>query len=420
MKRPVWTFPVLNAPAGRRPLWSGLALLLLMALSGCAAVAEAPRISSDGGARPAVCGVDASELPAFLALGGRLRAHGADGDPLQIYRLFGVDTIRLRLFVDPAPGQPRLGELLELARAAREHGFRILLDLHYSNDWADPGHQEKPARWGQLSESRLEEAVESYTRDILFQFRDAAGTPDFVQLGNEITNGFLWPDGRLHTSEGENWLPFARLLKHASAGARAASSPAPPGRVRPGEPELADGTRLPRIILHLDNGGDNAACRAFLDRAEDFGIDYDIVGLSYYPWWHGDLARLELNLIDLAERYRRPILICETGYPWTLRWSDDEHNLVGEPAQLLPGFSATPAGQRDFLWSVREILSRVPGGLGLGLIYWAPGWVSLPGAGSPWENVALFDFRGEALPALRALGGIAAGSDAGVTPPAEP
>lgn len=403
--------------------WPGLfaAGLLLCSTGGCAFIplqdrgaAFAPRDPN-----PPILGVDASALPIVRAQGGRFGVHGATGDALEIYRAYGVNTIRLRLFVDPAPEQSAVLQVVNEAREARRLGFRLVLDLHYSDNWADPGQQTKPAAWAGLTESALEDVVEDYTRDVLNRLREAGALPDLVQIGNEITNGFLWPEGRLNAPPGDNWPRFARILSRATHAVRSTSVAAPGGwggRRSEAEPSVH---RSPGIVLHLDAGGDNAACRAFLDQAESYRIDFDVVGVSYYPWWHGGLDALEQNLADLALRYHRPLLLCETAYPWTLQWSDDTTNLVGRPDQLLSDYPATPEGQTLFVMTLRHMIAQVPRGLGLGLIYWSPDWVSTPGAGSAWENMTLFDFRGEALPALRALGAPAAGSGA-PTPPASP
>ena len=210
-----------------------------------------------------------------------------------------------------------------------------------------------------------------------------------VQVGNEITPGMLWDDGRVDGpfDTPEQWAKLARLLE---AGASAVRSEAPSAQV----------------MLHIDRGGDNAGARRFFDQMARLGVDYDWIGLSYYPWWHGPLEALKENLDDLALRYGKPILLAETAYPWTLRSTDRVPNIVGSPEQLHPGYPATVEGQGAFLREVTRIVRRTPGGLGRGVVYWEPVYVSTPKTdGSPWENLTLFDEEGRALPSLQAFGG---------------
>lgn len=334
-------------------------------------------------------GVDASFLPAIEAHGGAyFTASGAPADALQIFAGYGANLLRLRLWHTPAGEHAGLAHSLALAQRAHALGMRLLLDFHYSDTWADPGHQTKPAAWQGLSFAELQVAVHAYTRDVLLAFKQQGTLPEIVQLGNEITSGILWDDGRVGGAYDDNWEQLIALLNAAASGVRAA--------LAPGEQVL--------IMLHLDSGGNNATCRWFLDQIVAAEFPFDLIGLSYYPWWHGDLAGLSANLADLATRYAKPLVIVETGYPWTLAWNDDTHNLVGVPEQLLPGYPATPSGQADFLAALRAVVAAVPGGLGAGVLYWSPEAISAPGYGSAWENVATFDFDGYPLPAARLLG----------------
>ena len=133
------------------------------------------------------------------------------------------------------------------------------------------------------------------------------------------------------------------------------------------------------------------------------GVAFDVIGLSYYPWWHGTLEEVETNLDSLARRYGKNIIIAETAYPWTLGWHDGTHNIVGLAEQTLPGYPATVAGQEAFLADLADIVYRVPGSRGRGIFYWAPDYIAVPGMGSPWENLTLFDFEGGVLPSASAF-----------------
>ena len=157
----------------------------------------------------------------------------------------------------------------------------------------------------------------------------------------------------------------------------------------------------PRVILHYDNGGDNAGCRWFFDGLVSRGVAFDAIGLSYYPWWHGGIGGFRDNLADLATRYGREIMVVETGYPWTLGWSDGTPNFIGSESQLLAGYPATPEGQLAFLRDVVAAVEATPGGLGTAVLYWEPGFIAVPGGpGNPYENVTLFNFQSNALPGL--------------------
>ena len=184
------------------------------------------------------------------------------------------------------------------------------------------------------------------------------------------------------------WDRLARLLQAGIDGLDEAVA----GRIRP------------QVMIHLDRGGDNAGARRFLDRLVSRNVPFDVIGLSYYPWWHGSPADLAANLGDLAARYGKDIIVVETAYPWTLAWRDNTHNIIGLPAQLLPAYPATPEGQRGFLAAMLDIVHAVPDGRGIGVFWWGAEWIAAPGFGSSWENLALFDGEGRALPALSAFG----------------
>jgi arabinogalactan endo-1,4-beta-galactosidase len=181
-----------------------------------------------------------------------------------------------------------------------------------------------------------------------------------------------------------HWAALTAVLRAAAAGVHAACPAA-------------------RVVVHLAAGGDRAACVRTLDRLVAAHVPFDVIGLSYYPWWHGSLEALRANMTALAGRYQRDVMVVETAYPWTLGWFDSERNLVGSPGQLLPGFPATPAGQAAFARALRRVVEDVPEGRGAGVWWWEPAWIAAPRGGSPWENCALFDSSGAALPALRAF-----------------
>lgn len=321
--------------------------------------------------------VDLSFLQQLEAAGATFKSEGHIGDPMQILMSNGVNCVRLRLWHTPAGGWNNLSNTLVVAERARNMGMAVLLDIHYSDTWGDPGQQAKPSAWTSLSPAQLKDTVRNYTGNVVSNFADHGVLPDGIQIGNEITSGFLWNDGRVGGSYETNWTGFTDLLKSAIEGVTNALQP----------------TDHVDIILHIDRGGDNPGSRWFFDHITSYDVPFDIIGLSYYPWWHGALEDLEDNITDLAMRYHKDILVMETAYPWTLDWSDSTQNIVGETPQLMAGFAATPAGQQDFLCAIRTILMQSELGHGRGFCYWAADYVATDSVGSSWENLALFDFQ---------------------------
>jgi arabinogalactan endo-1,4-beta-galactosidase len=262
--------------------------------------------------------------------------------------------------------------------------MRLLLDPHYSDFWADPQKQPIPASWPQDLPS-LSQKVHDYTRDVLNAL-SAQGTPaQMLQLGNEIRNGILWPTGQLDGSAGQ-WDALGTLLRAAAAGARDAKGP------------------TPRLLVHYDQGGDNAGSRYFFDNIVAQHVPFDVIGLSYYPFWHGTPDQLAANLDDLATRYDKDVMVAEHQYAWTLDNGDGEANFVWTKDLLTPGYPASPAGQISMANDILSALARVPRHHGAGLFYWEPEWIPgvgwEPGAGAPNDNLTLFDFHGAALPSI--------------------
>ncbi|TMC13105.1 MAG: hypothetical protein E6J41_01300, partial [Chloroflexi bacterium] len=317
---------------------------------------------------------------------------GRSGTPVQILRANGANYVRLRLWNSPPPGYSDLQTDLVTAKAVKAAGMKLLLDLHYSDFWADPGHQITPAAWQGQDLPALAATVQSFTRQVIAAFA-AQGTPvDMVSVGNEIRNGMLWPLGQVDESNPDagaaGYPNLATLLRAGVAGARA------------GNPA---GHRL-RIMLHIDHGGNNWESRHFFDEMVALGVPFDAIGLSFYTFWDGPFTGLRANVDDLATRYGRDVFIAELQYPWTLANGDTNDNFVWTPSQLRGGYSASPGGQLSFVSDALSILADAPGGHGGGLLYWEPEWIPgvgwEPGAGSPNDNLTLFDFQGHALPSI--------------------
>lgn len=343
-----------------------------------------------------VRGADISFTLQEEAIGNQVRDfHGVVRPIERILARHGATHVRLRVWTAPPPGYSDLTSALRLGRRAKQAGLKILLNLHYSDFWADPGKQPTPAAWQGQDLPTLAETVRQYTRDVVAAFAAQHTPVDWIQIGNEITSGMLHPIGELYPTDGrpEQWPAFTTLLK---AGARGAWEGAPRWR-------------KPKIMLHIDRGGDNEGARWFFDHMIEYAVPFDLIGLSYYPIWHGSLADLKANLDDLAPRYDKDIVVVETAYPWTSENGDDLANFYPGPEPLPDEdrYPATPDGQAAFFEALREILLEVPNGRGVGFFDWEPGWLPgvgwEPGAGTPNDNLTMFDFEGRALPSLRAF-----------------
>jgi arabinogalactan endo-1,4-beta-galactosidase len=296
-------------------------------------------------------GADVSFLAKAEQDGVVFKDNGKAMDALTILRNHHYNWVRLRIFRDPAVGQWKLPNDLDytlaLARRAHTLGLHFLLDFHYADSWADPGKQPTPDPWLHLTHKQLTKRVYRYTRDTVAAFARAGLMPDMVQVGNEITNGMLWPDGKLPA----NWNNFADLVKAGIRGVRAG---------RHGKP-------MPQIMIHIDRGGDPAGSVKFFDQLLAHNVSFDVIGLSYYPWWHGSIDSLQQNLRNLAARYNRPIVVVEAAYNWTpAEYKGAEHKDKDAP------FPETPEGQLAFLKAVDAAVRATPGGLGQGVFWWEP------------------------------------------------
>ncbi len=333
-------------------------------------------------------GADLSFEPQEEQAGAHFTDDGVPGSPLSILNKHGLNYVRLRLWVDPPPGYSDLASDLRMARRIKAAGDKLYLDIHYSDFWADPQHQDIPAAWQGQDLSQLTTTVQNYTHQVISAFA-AQGTPvDMVSIGNEIRNGILWPVGQVDWTTDTGWDNLTTLLKAGVAGARAANP---------------RGHKL-LVMLHFDEGGNNADSVRFYDHMVAGGVPFDVIGLSYYPFFHGPLADMRANVDDLATRYGKPVVIAESQYPWTLAGGDSTGNFVWEASQVSDGYPATPGGQLSFYNDMLSILAQVPNGLGMGVFYWEPEWIPgvgwEPGAGTPNDNLTLFSFTGQALPSV--------------------
>ncbi len=283
----------------------------------------------------------------------------------------GVNTIRLRLWVNPADESSSLEEVNEFSNELRSLGFKIWITPHFSDTWAHPGQQQIPINWESLSFEELKNQLYAHISQIMSEIN-----PDYIQIGNEINTGILFPHGNIV----DNQVQFVELL---NVGVNA---------VRNNSTET-------KIILH---------CAGFESSNWFFNIvkevDYDIIGISYYPWWHGkSLDDLQNQLLNLSQNFNKEILIAETSYPFTLGWNDWTNNNVGlEEHLILPDYPATPQGQKDFIKDIKNLILDIDNGVGF--CYWGADQIAWDGQtstnGSTWENQAVFDFNNRELPVL--------------------
>lgn len=342
-----------------------------------------------GTAKLSVLGADVSSLDKSEDFGGVYRdERGRSGDALRILKDRGMSHVRLRVWVNPADGYHDLDEAVRMAKRAKRLGLKTLVDFHYSDRWADPGQQTKPAAWASYSVEELADAVYDHTYDVCKAMLRNGEAPDMIQIGNELNSGMLWPDG--HTWDPPN---FDNLALFLQAGADA----------------VRDCSHRTKVVLHLANGGDNGLYRWWFDNVTARFTDFDVIAASYYGYWHGSLGDLQRNLTDVSQRYDKDVFVAETAYPFTLGFDDNHGNIIGLPEQLVAGYAATPAGQAANFRDVLSIVRGIPGGRGLGAFYWDATWTAVagngwdpadPASGNAWENQAMFDFDDRALPVM--------------------
>lgn len=274
---------------------------------------------------------------------------------------------------------------LGVTKRAHALGMKVLLDFHYSDTWADPGHQITPTSWKNHNIEQLKTDVHDFTRETLEYFADEDELPEMVQIGNEITNGMLWPVGQLPAKDDGRAL--AGLVE---AGLSAVH-------------EL-DKAHAVKTMIHIDRGGDNALYRRFFDQliTRNGVRDFDVIGVSFYPFWNGRAKALEENLTDISARYGKEVCVAETAYGFTLDNYDRQGNLFTAKEAGMGGYRVSPQGQAQAVRDVMAAVAAVPDGRGIGVFYWEPDWVAIPDAVrdnqlSGWENLALFDKNGRAL-----------------------
>jgi arabinogalactan endo-1,4-beta-galactosidase len=350
----------------------------------------------DGKRSDFMMGVDASMIKKVLDSGGLYyNLNGVEQDVFEILADAGVNYMRVRLWNDPnSPIGIRGGGNLDLptafwiAQRARRVNMRIILDLHYSDTWADPEHQEKPYAWELLNFTELQQAVNNFTYDAMMYFKSRGVTPQMIQIGNEINNGMIFEDGRIVWNDPTSYDRLAALLKAGISGAKRADQHV-------------------KTIIHLADGGKFSIFDDFFKEMTDRQVNYDIIGASFYPFYHGTLDRLQDNLNQISAKYNKPVFVAETSYAYTQNSHPNASNIFGPNQEENGGYLATIQGQATALRDVIEVVANVPNNKGLGIVYWEPAWLPVVGAGwaeagtnATWSNQALFTYSGKALPSI--------------------
>ena len=297
----------------------------------------------------------------------------------------GTNLVRLKLWHTPQDGQNGLADVKAYAQRIKAKNMKFLLNFHYSDYWADPAHQTPPVAWQNMTFNEIKAAIYNYTKDVVQQFKNQNTMPDIIQIGNETDSGFLWNYGRVWDVFNNNWVNYATLVNEAARAIRE-----------------VDTNHNTKIMLHI--AGIQTAI-PFISQLEPYNVDFDIIGLSYYPQFQTkDLDLVTSTLNDIALTFNKPILMVEVAYPFTLQWNDNSNNLIGSVDQTIPEFSPTPQGQKAYFQWLENTLKSIPNKKGLGFCYWAPDWVAFSGNentstnGSAWENQCMFDFDHRALP----------------------
>ncbi len=340
--------------------------------------------------------VDFSDLPFFESKGVTYKDDGQVEDGLQILKNHGINCVRLRLWTS-SPAQAasnpynfinNTAYMVPLAVRVKNAGLLLSLDFHYSDTWADPGHQKIPNAWTNLNFTQLVSEMYYYNSNTTAAFAAAGAMPDFVQVGNEITQGMLFNYGKVSGSDNTSWSQLGQLMKAAVQGIQDASS--------------AHGFAVPKIIVHIDRGGDWSTTKWFFENLIYQGVPYDIIGESYYPFYQGSPTALNTCLSNAAVEFGKPIVVAEDAFPYT---NTCPSAWLGQ----LYGYPPTPAGQASFVATVGQIIRNVPNNLGYGFFYWGTEYQAVNGVNEAGFNTSsFFDQNGNLLPVANTVGGMGA------------
>lgn len=344
-------------------------------------------------------GADVSIMPELERNGTKFYDNGIEQDGLTILKNHGVNWIRVRIWNNPyvvgpegvGGGNTDEAKAIEMAKRAKALGMKVLVDFHYSDFWVDPGQQKKPDAWKNDSGDKLVDDVYAYTAKVMQDFNAQGVTPDMVQVGNELNNGMLWPEAQL-TEDNPNGYKF--LAKLLNAGLQAVHDNDKDNKVK--------------TMIHLA-GVDVNLYHTFFDNliVKNKVNDFDIIGMSFYPFWHGIMDDLKNTMNDVSAKYNKDVIAVETAFGYTLEDADFEKNNFGTNEEKVSGYKATVQGQATGLRDVMATVASVNDNRGLGIFYWAPDWVinekvgwKSNGGGNGWDNLTLFDTKGNALESM--------------------
>lgn len=344
-------------------------------------------------------GADVSIMPELERNGTKFYDNGIEQDGLTILKNHGVNWIRVRIWNNPyvvgpegvGGGNTDEAKAIEMAKRAKALGMKVLVDFHYSDFWVDPGQQKKPDAWKNDSGDKLVDDVYAYTAKVMQDFNAQGVTPDMVQVGNELNNGMLWPEAQL-TEDNPNGYKF--LAKLLNAGLQAVHDNDKDNKVK--------------TMIHLA-GVDVNLYHTFFDNliVKNKVNDFDIIGMSFYPFWHGTMDDLKNTMNDVSAKYNKDVIAVETAFGYTLEDADFEKNNFGTNEEKVSGYKATVRGQATGLRDVMATVASVNDNRGLGIFYWAPDWVinekvgwKSNGGGNGWDNLTLFDTKGNALESM--------------------
>lgn len=339
-----------------------------------------------------VMGADLSYVNAIEDAGGTYKDSGRVKDPYAIFKSRGANTVRVRLWHNPQwqaglnEGRiySNLADVEKTIRRAKEAGMAVNLDLHYSDTWADPGNQETPEAWKGLAFDVLRDSVYAYTMSVLTYLKQRSLVPEMIQIGNETNTGMLFPAGQVVAN---NWTNFAALLNSGIKAVRDFS---------------ASSDIKPKIILHVAKLED---ADWWSTQLMSRGVtDFDILGISHYYVYSNlsDMNAIESALRTVRTKSNKTVMIVETAYPWTSASADSYTNIFSGNS----GFSTYGVSQTEQARYLEALTLAVFRAGGKGIMYWEPAWITSAmrdrwGTGSSWENNALFDFEGNALPAIQ-------------------
>lgn len=359
-------------------------------------------------------GVDASMTQTVLNGGGVFyNERGQEQELFQILRKAGVNFVRFRLWNEPANkygdpyggGNNNVTTDIRLAQLAKRANLNVMIDFHYSDFWADPDSQRAPRKWSTKMSDKPQE-IYDFTVESLQKFKDAGIEVDAVQIGNETNNGLAGYKINWNNAS-ESFDVMASMLSKGCEAARSVF------------PNI-------KTVIHLANGGNKAEFESYFTNLDARGVDYDIIGASYYPHLSGSLDELQDNLNNISEKTGKPVIVAETSWGFTTDYNEYTENSYNAKDEDVGGYMTSEQAQATCLRDICNVLSKVPNKKGLGIFYWEPAWLPVPGASwataagqsykyygndqydgnyadglATWSNQGLFSYTGKALASLR-------------------